>query len=67
MPSEEYFIKKRKYINKYNSKNYCSISITFRKDDPKQMEICEFLKSRYSTTQYIKDLVAEDMKKNKNK
>jgi len=67
MASEEYLARKRKYIQRYNKKNYRSMSITFRMDDPDEMEVFEFLRSRYSTVQYIKDMARAAMLKEKEK
>ena len=61
--TEEYLRRKRAYIQSYNKKTYRSMSITFRVDDPDEMAIYEFLRSRYSTVQFIKDVVKEAMKK----
>lgn len=65
MPTPEYLVRKRKYIQSYNKKNYRSMSLTFRVDDPDEMAIYEFLRSRYSTVQYIKDLAKAAMEKEK--
>lgn len=65
MPTEEYYKRKRDYIKKYNKSNYCSMTIMFKKDDPEQMMIYDFLRSKYSTAQYIKDLAKAAMKKEK--
>lgn len=65
MPTPEYLAKKRKYIQAYNKRNYKSMSLTFRMDDPDEMAIYEFLRSRYSTVQYIKDLAKAAMEKEK--
>lgn len=65
MPTPEYLVRKRKYIQSYNKKNYRSMSLTFRVDDPDEMAIYEFLRSRYSTVQYIKDLAKAVMEKEK--
>ena len=63
MPTQEYLERKRKYIQGYNKQNYKSMSIVFRKDDPDDMAVYEFLRSRYSTVQYIKDLAKAAMDK----
>lgn len=65
MPTQEYLERKRKYIQGYNKQNYKSMSIVFRKDDPDDMAVYEFLRSRYSTVQYIKDLAKAAMAKEK--
>lgn len=65
MLTPEYLIRKRKYIQTYNKKNYRSMSLTFRMDNPDEMAIYEFLRSRYSTVQYIKDLAKAAMDKEK--
>ena len=65
MPTPEYMARKRKYIDEYNKRNYRSMSLTFRIDNPEEMEIYEFLRSRYSTVQYIKDLAKAAMEKEK--
>ena len=67
MPSEEYFKRKKSYIRKYNRKTYKTMSIMFRADDPEQMAIYEFLRSRYSTAQYVKDLAKAAMEKEQKK
>lgn len=66
MASEEYKKRKVKYIRSYNKKHYKALNIMFREDDPEQMEIFNYLQSRYSTAQYIRDLVKADMKKEGN-
>ena len=63
MPSPEYLERKKQYIQKYNKRHYRCMSICFKSDSPEEMEIYEFLRSRYSTAQYIKDLVKNEMKK----
>ena len=63
MPTPEYEQRKRNYIRKYNKSHYRSMTICFRVDDPEEMEIYEFLRSRYSTAQYVKDLTKADMMK----
>lgn len=63
MPSEEYKKRKIEYIQKYNKSHYRSMTLTFRADDPMEMEVYEFLRSRYSTVQYIKDLARAAMGK----
>lgn len=65
MPTTEYLARKRKYIQAYNKRTYRSMSLTFRADDPMDMEVYEFLRSRYSTVQYIKDLAKAAMDKEK--
>lgn len=65
MPTPEYLERKRQYINRYNKKTYRSMTITFRMDRPEEMEIYEFLRSRYSTVQYIKDMAKAAMEKEK--
>jgi len=61
--------KKRKiqYIRNYNKKNYRSINIMFRMNDPKQVELWDWLHSRYSTAGYLRDLALEAMRKDKEK
>ena len=61
MPSEEYKKRKRDYIQRYNKSHYRSMTITFRADSEDEMRIYSFLQGRYSTVQYIKDLVKADM------
>ena len=65
MPTPEYLARKRKYIQSYNKKNYRSMNLTFRVDDPDDMAIYEFLRSRYSTVQFVKDLAKAAMDKEK--
>lgn len=65
MPTQEYLARKRKYIQSYNKKNYRSMNLTFRVDDPDDMAIYEFLRSRYSTVQFVKDLAKAAMEKEK--
>lgn len=65
MPTQEYLARKRKYIQSYNKKNYRSMNLTFRVDDPDDMAIYEFLRSRYSTVQFVKDLAKAAMDKEK--
>lgn len=66
MPTQEYLARKRKYIQSYNKRTYRSMTICFRADNPDEMAIYSFLQSRYSTAQYIKDLVKADMKAKEN-
>lgn len=65
MASEDYKKRKRKYIHDYNKGHYRSMTISFRMDKPEDVEVYEFLRSRYSTTQYIKDLARKDMENQK--
>lgn len=65
MPTQEYLARKRKYIQSYNKKNYRSMNLTFRADNPDDMAIYEFLRSRYSTVQFVKDLAKAAMDKEK--
>lgn len=65
MPTQEYLARKRKYIQSYNKKNYRSMNLTFRVDDSDDMAIYEFLRSRYSTVQFVKDLAKAAMEKEK--
>lgn len=67
MPTPEYLKRKREYIQRYNKKTYRSMTITFRADDPNDMAIYEFLRSRYSTVQYVKDLAKAAMEKTNEK
>jgi len=41
------------------------MNLTFRVDDPDDMAIYEFLRSRYSTVQFVKDLAKAAMDKEK--
>lgn len=61
--------KKRKiqYIRNYNKKTYHSVNVMFRVDDPEQVELWDWLHSRYSTAGFLRDLAFEAMKKDKEK
>ena len=63
MPTPEYLERKKNYIRKYNKRHYRCMTICFRADNSDEMEVYEFLRSRYSTAQYIKDLARDAMKK----
>ena len=54
---------KLNYISKYNKGHYCSINITFRKDDKEDVAIHQFLQSQPSTNKYLKELVKKEMLK----
>ncbi len=61
MPTQEYFARKRKYIQRYNRGHYKTMTIQFRMDNPDDMEIYSFLQSQSSTVQFIKDLAKKQM------
>ena len=54
---------KLKYIANYNSKHYRSVNVMFRADDAEQMELWNWLHTKYSTAGYLRDLALEAMKK----
>ena len=61
MPSNEYFDRKRKYIQKYNRSHYVNMTFAFRKNDQDDMKIYDYLRSQQSTNAYIKNLVKNDL------
>ena len=58
---------KLKYIRKYNQKNYRSVNVMFRTDDPEQMALWDWLHTRYSTAGFLRDLALKAMKEEKEK
>ena len=67
MASQEYFERKRKYIQSYNKAHYKSMTIQFRRESAEDMAIYSFLQSQPSTVQYIKDLAKAAMEKQQKK
>ena len=63
--TESYKQNKISYIKSYNKSHYSSINVMFRKSDPKEAAMLDYLRSKTSTTSYIKELVLKDMLKNK--
>ena len=45
----------------FNRKTYSQFILRFRKDDKEDMKLLKHLKKKESSTQYIKDLIAEGM------
>ena len=62
MASPEYLAKKQAYIKKFNKSHYKAMSLCFRTDNPEEMAMYDFLHSKYSMTQFVKDLVKNAMK-----
>jgi hypothetical protein len=65
MPGEEYKIRKRNYITKYNKGHYRSINVLFRVDDEVQVELWKWLHTKYSTAGFLRDLALKEMQKEK--
>ena len=65
MPTEEYFKRKKKYIARYNGENYRTMNLLFRKDDPEQMAAWDWVHSKYSTAGFVRDLILDAMRKEK--
>ena len=63
MPTPEYFERKQNYIRKYNKAHYKTMSLTFRMDNPDEMEVYNHLRAQPSTASYLKALVKADIKK----
>ena len=55
--------KYREYQKEFNKKNYIGFSIRLEKQ--KDKDVIEYLQSRDSITKYIRQLILDDMKKNK--
>ena len=53
------------YIREYNKGHYRSVNVMFRNDDPEQIELWDWLHSKYSTAGYLRDLALKEMKKEK--
>ena len=65
MASKEYKERKLNYIRRYNQGHYRSINVLLRTDDPEQVELWEWLHTRYSTAGFLRDLAMAAMKKEK--
>lgn len=61
MASEEYLIRKRRYISEHRRKNYKTMTITFRYD--KDMDVINFLDSQPSRQKFIQDAIRAAMEK----
>lgn len=53
---------RRAYMNKYADK-YNKVYINFRKDNPEDERLYEWLQMQANKAAYIKKLIAKDMKK----
>ena len=65
MPSKEYKERKIDYIRRYNQKHYRSVNVLFKLDDPEQVELWDWLHTRYSTAGALRDFAMAAMKKEK--
>lgn len=53
------------YILEYNKKHYVNFSFRLRNDSEIDAKIIDFLKNKENKTDYLRSLVADDMKKKK--
>ena len=64
MPSQEYLIRKRKYICEHRRKNYKTMTIAFRFDS--EQEYIDYLDAKPSRQKFIKDAIIAAIESEKN-